>query len=129
MFRMLPPTVVESQVCPYWFLQMQCTSMRTDRYKYCGMVHPEFIDYDVSEFSEAERWCQDPNLTRGQLHWMVNVQRGRFFAKHNWCKWEHKCECAAVAAQAVPRACEEGGQLTHSNPTLVLTLILNLIRI
>ena len=89
---MLPPTVVESNVCPYWFLQMQCTSMRTGSYKFCGMVHPEFIDYDVSEFDEADHWCEDPNFTRGQLQWMVNVQRCRFHAKHGWCKWKDHCE-------------------------------------
>ena len=95
MFKMLPPTVIASNICPYWFLQMQCTSMKDNpkpKEAYCPMIHPEFIDYDVADLPEAIQWCFDPDDTRGQLQWMVNVQRCRFKARNGWCRWGNACD-------------------------------------
>ena len=92
MFKMIPPTVIESNICPYWWLQSQCSSMRDHNPRACSMVHPEFIDYDVSDMPEAREWCWDPELTRGQFQWMVNVQRCRFFARTGTCRWGRSCD-------------------------------------
>ena len=75
MYSVLPPTVNEAGVCPYWFLQMQCSSMRTHDPRSCPYLHPEFIDYDVSEMDEADQWCTEdgPEIIRGQLQWMVDT--------------------------------------------------------
>ena len=82
MFNMLPPTVVTTGICPHWFCQSQCVSLRTGAN--CPWFHPEFIRYDVTTSRFSSEWSalQGAPLTRHQVHWMINVNRCRHDAKH-----------------------------------------------
>ena len=93
MYMLLPPTVVTTGICPHWFTHAQCISVRKEG-KTCPFFHPEFVKYDITEAQLCDHWSYltGAPLTHCQVHWMPNVNRCRFEAKHpGQCEHGESC--------------------------------------